>query len=138
MSTEKMPRDCHPIDAVNPHDGKRWQVFLRDSMMDRAIIRGPGVARELGYTVPESFLTPKAVFRGVRAEGEPNWLCYVARPSQAYDYRDGTCRKAWHGEVFLIYVDDFRIIRDAFWVKADQNDPDLPENHDTRFNDRLL
>jgi hypothetical protein len=137
-SEQKLPRDCHGLDAIDPFTGKKWQIYLRDATMDRAVKIGPGALKELGFTLREEVQIPKAVFQGVREEGEPNWLCYVCRPDKAYNYRTGDRCRAWPGQVFIVVVDDDLIIRRALWVKADPNMPDLPENHDTRFDKRLL
>ncbi len=92
---ESMPRDCHPKEAINPHTGDKWVVHFRDRALDRAVKLGPGAVRELGFTTPEAILNPTAIFQGDNDEGEPDWLCYVSRPSQAYDYRHGS--KAGNG-----------------------------------------
>jgi hypothetical protein len=97
-----------------------------------------GRARELAFTVPRALLNPVAIFRGVREEGEPEWLCYVSRPGQAYNYRTRDVCQAWPGEVFLIFVNDDRIIYDWRWEKADSSDPNLPENYGVRFDGRVL
>ena len=106
---ETMPRDCHPKEAINPHSGQPWTVYFRDSMMDRAVKLGPGAVREMGFTVPEAILNPKAIFQGDNDEGEPDWLCYVSSPGQAYDYRTGEKRRPWPGKVFVVKFDEFRI-----------------------------
>lgn len=107
-------------------------------MMDWAVQRGPGAARELGYTVPHTVLQPRAIFRGVRAEGEPKWYCYVSRPAHAYDRQTGELRAAWKGQVFLVIVDDDLIVARFRWAKADRVNPDLPADHETGFNERLM
>jgi hypothetical protein len=132
-----MPRDCRPFDALNPGNRETWKVYLRDAMMDWAVKRGPGAVKELGYTVRESVLKPTAIFRGDRDEGEPDWLCYVCRPPRAYDIPTGNSRTAWPGQVFLVKFDEYRILQWSGWMKADPDDPDLPENHDS-FEERLL
>jgi hypothetical protein len=116
---ETMPSDCRPVDAINPHNGKKWKVYVRKKTMEDAVKRGPGKVRELGYTVPDAFLYPKAVFRGDRDEGESNWLCYVSRPEKCYDYKTGDSRRAWLGEVFVAKLDEFRILQWFGWLKED-------------------
>jgi hypothetical protein len=125
-----MPRDCRPFDAINPHDGKKWKVYIRDRAMDKAIKRGLGTVRELGYTVPDAVLHPTAVFHGDRDEGEPNWLCYVSRPENCYDYKTGDSRRAWLGEVFVVKFDEFRILQWFGWMKD--------ENHESHFDEKVM
>jgi hypothetical protein len=93
---QAMPRDCWPIPAVNP-EGGNWEIYVRNAAMDRAVKIGPGAVRELGFILPEAVLKPTAVFRGVRDEGEAEWLCYVSRPSRSYDGKDNS-RPALRGK----------------------------------------
>jgi hypothetical protein len=88
--------------------------------------------------VREALLAPTAVFRGVREEGERDWLCYVSRPGRAYDYRTGEEVDGWEGQVFLIYVTDDRILYLWVWAQADGDNPNLPVNYASRFEERLL
>jgi hypothetical protein len=119
-----MPSDCHPLEAINPHDGKKWKVYVRDKTMDDAVKRGPGVVRELGYTVLDAVLHPAAIFRGDRDEGEPDWLCYVGRPGKCYDYKTGDVRRPWPGKLFVVKFDEFRILQWFGWIRDDN-----PEAH---------
>jgi hypothetical protein len=113
-------------------------LLLRARKIQDTAKRGEGAAKELGYTVREAVKRPTAIFRGVREEGESQWLCWVSRPSWAYDYRTGDRRTAWAGEVFLVFANDDRIIYAWRWEKADPDDPDLPENHALRFDERVM
>jgi hypothetical protein len=133
-----MPRDCAALPAINPGDGKTWELLLRHKKIDSTAKRGMGAARELAYTVPWALLHPTAIFRGLREEGEADWLCYVSVPSQAYDYRTGSLVPAWRGEVFLVFVNDDRIIYHWRWEKADPNNNRLPENSETRFDVKVM
>jgi hypothetical protein len=135
---EKTPRDCAVLPAINPSDGSQWDLLLRHAKMDSMAKRGPGAARELAFTVLWALLHPTAIFRGVREEGEHNWLCYVSVPSMAYDHKTGNQRAGWPGEVFLVFVNEDRIIYNWRWEKADVTDIRLPENHQSRFDEQVL
>ncbi len=135
-STSPTPRDCSEVPAVDA-DGSACVLLLRSRKIEETARRGSGPAHELGYTVPWAVKNPTAMFRGVREEGEPKWRCYVSRPGRAYDYRTGECRSAWAGEVFLVFVNDDRIIYNWRWEKADPNDADLPEGYASRFDERI-
>jgi hypothetical protein len=138
QSERPLPSDCRGFDAINPFDGTLWKVYVRDSAMDRAVKLGPGAVRELGFTVPESVLKPSAVFRGVRDEGEPGWLCYAAGPARMYSRATGESRRPPVGKVFLVLFDEYRIFRGSEWELADPNDATLPNGHESRFDERLL
>jgi hypothetical protein len=138
MPGKKPPRDCVGLLAIDPNTGKTWQLLLRHALMDWTAKRGTGPALELGYTVPWALLHPTAIFRGLREEGEQEWLCYASLPTEAYHYRTGQQRPAWPGQVFLVFVDDDHIIYTWRWEPADPNDPRLPENYTTRFDERVL
>jgi hypothetical protein len=125
------------MDAVSP-DGSSWKVLLRNRKMDETAKRGMGAAKELGFTVTWALMHPTAICRGIREEGESQWLCYVSRPSQAYDYRTGDCRRAWEGQVFLVFVDGDRIVYNWRWEKAAADAPELPEGYAARFEERVL
>jgi hypothetical protein len=100
--------------------------------------KGPGATRELAYTVPWALLHPTAIFRGIREEGESSWLCYVSQPTKVYDHRTGEQVPAWPGEVFLVFVNGDQLIYLWYWTDADQADPRLPDNHEGRFEERVL
>jgi hypothetical protein len=130
--------DCRPLDAINPSDGKTWQLFVRTRKIEAVAKRGMGAAKELAYTVPWAVKHPCAIFRGVRDEGEQDWLCYVAAPSQAYDYKTGDTVEAWKGEVFLVFVNDDRIIYNWRWEEADPINPKLPKDWEHRYTEKVL
>jgi hypothetical protein len=140
MSDEKKPpRDCVELQAINPADGKVWNLLLRHGKMDWvALNRGKGAALELAYTVPWALTHPTAIFRGIREDGEIDGLCYVSNPSRMYHYRSGDERPALPGTVFLIYVDDVGIVYLWRWEKSDLRDESLPANSAARFEERLL
>ena len=131
------PRDCAEVDAKHP-DGSVWKLLLRLRKREETARRGMGPTLELAHTLPGALLNPTAIFRGVREEGERNWLCYVSRPAHAYDYRTGDSRIAWPGQVFLVFVTDDRIIYNWRWEKADAEDPSVPEGYASRFEERVL
>jgi len=133
-----MPSDCVPVPTIDPVDGKPRTVFLRSAKMQEVARRGMGAARELAHSVREVLGSPTAIFRGVREEGESEWLCYSGIPSQAFDYKTGQGGKAWEGEVLLVYVNDDLIIYHWRWEKEDSRSPGLPIDHATRFNERAL
>jgi hypothetical protein len=111
---------------------------VRAFLLNRAKRIGVGAIKELVYTLREEVVRPKAIFRGEKYEGEPDWICYACRPARAYAYDTGDALPAWKGKVFLVLVDGEQIIQRVLWVKADPSNPDLPEDHGARFGERLI
>lgn len=141
-SGKSIRRGYCPVDAINPADGRKWQVLLSNEHMDYIAARGIGAAMELAHTVRWTLLNPHAIFRGVRDDqkelDEDGWLCYVATPDHAYDYKTGNRRPAWEGEVFTVYVTDENVIYGSRWYEADRSDHRLPEDYGDRFSKRLI
>jgi hypothetical protein len=122
---------------VDPEDGKLWHLLVSDQTMDLAAKRGMMHAKLLAHCVPEVVLAPFAIFRGVREEGERNFLCYCGRPKHAYA-RDGETTPPYQGEVFLVFVSDERVIYNWRWEPSGSADGKLPEGHEARFDERVL
>lgn len=138
MAEGTTPRDCVSLLAIDPNTHQTWELLLRHSLMDWTAKRGMGAALELAHTVPWALLHPTAIFRGNRDEGEPDWLCYVSLPDEAFHYRTGQRRPAWPSQVFLVFVDGDRIVYNWHWEPADPRDSRLPEQYATRFDERVL
>jgi hypothetical protein len=116
----------------------RGSYILRAKKIGETANRGAGAAKELAYTVPAALLKPTAVFRGVREEGERNWLCYCSVPAQRYDLTTGEIRRIHPGRVFLVFVNDDNIVYNWRWEQADSSHPKLPVNHASRFEEKVL
>jgi hypothetical protein len=138
MPTGKPPPGCVAIEAVSPKDGKRCEVFLRQSKIEATAKRGMGAARELAYLVPFVLQNPNAVYRGVREEGESQWLCYAGSPPDAYNHKTGERLRPWAGQVFLVFLDDDRIIYNWRWDKADADSLRLPADFARRFEEQVI
>lgn len=139
---EKVRRGYSSLDAVDPRDGKQWHVLLADSKMDWVAQQGEGRTRELAHTVRWSLMNPRAIFRGVRDDthgmDEDEWLAYVATPPKAYDHKTGREVPPWPNEVFLVFVSEERVIYNWYWSECDRYDSHLPEDYESRFDERLL
>jgi hypothetical protein len=110
--------------------------------MDFVGVRGLGAAMELADTVRWALLHPRAIFRGVREVErdmvEDNWLCYVATPGHAYDYKTGTKRPPWPNEVFMVFVTDEQVVYNWYWSECDGRQSHLPADYETRFLEKVL
>lgn len=104
--------------------------------------RSLGQAKECGYIVPHVLQQPTAVFEGLREDDDEDrrgvgWRCYCGVPDRAY-HSDGTERSAYPGQVYLVFVNEERVAYNWRWEKADADNPQLPQNYQTRFKTRLL
>ncbi len=136
---EKSRRGYRTLRAVDPRDGKPWEVLLSDRRMAEISKRGMGATQELAFNVPEVILRPTAIFRGVRSEGESEWMCYSGIPSRAFDHRTGQEVTPWRGEVFLVFADwPDRCLYNWDWVRGSPENSMLPIDHQSRFIERLL
>lgn len=104
--------------------------------------RSLGHAKECGYIVPMILQKPTAIFEGLRRDEDEDprgvgWRCYCGIPE--YSYRpDGTSGRPYPNQVYLVFVNDEGVAYNWRWEKADANDPKLPQDHDTRFKQRVL
>lgn len=130
------------VKAIDPRDGGEWDLLISHEKMGWVAQQGEGAAKELGYTVRPALLTIRGIYRGVRdlekGIDEDDWLCYVATPSNAYDWKTGECRPAWKDEVLLIFVTDERVIYGWYWCKCDPQDKSRPFDHHIRFKEQVL
>jgi hypothetical protein len=130
------------VTAVDPHDGGTWNVLISPKLLEWVKRNGMGRTRELTDSVRWSLLNPSAVYRGVRdlerEIDDDGWLCYVATPPRAYDYRTGNARRPWEGEVLMVCVTDERELYGWWWVEADPDDARLPIGHQQRFREKVF
>jgi hypothetical protein len=98
-------------------------------------------AKECGVIVPQILQHPTAVFEGLRQDEDEDrqgvgWRCYCGIPEHAY-HSDGSERSSYPGQVYLVFVNDEGVAYNWRWEKAAPDDPDLPQNHQDRFRERL-
>jgi hypothetical protein len=144
-SKRKTRRGYESLLAVDPHDHGEWDVLLSAAKIGQIAQLGkrrPGAIKELIDTVRWSLRGAKHIFRGVRDDkqdlDEDPWLCYVARPSHAFDWKTGERRQAWVDEVFLLYVTDERVVYHWYWDHCDPDNPALPLNYRLRFGKQVF
>jgi len=130
--------------AVNPEPN---QPDLRLICLQERIT----FAKQLGYfgaimeavkLVPFTLKNPIAIFEGLRPpddkySGEsPGWLCYCSRPICDFTRSGQECNPKPR-KVFLVFVNDDRIIFDWGWEDADGEALDdkryMPRDYKTRF-----
>jgi hypothetical protein len=141
-SKTKERRGYATLQAVDPHDGGQWDVLLSHDQMDWIAANGKGAARELADTVRWSLLNIRHLYRGVRDDDrdvdDDGWLCYVATPEHAYNWKSGEKVRSWPHQVFLVYVTDERVVYHWRWDDCSEDDPHLPVDYLKRFRDKVF
>ncbi len=104
--------------------------------------RSLGHAKECGYIVPMILQKPTAIFEGLRRDEDEDprgvgWRCYCGIPEHSYR-ADGTAGRPYPNQVYLVFVNEDGVAYNWRWEKADADDPKLPQDHDTRFKQRVL
>ena len=104
--------------------------------------RSLGHAKECGYIVPMILQQPTAIFEGLRKDEDEDlrgvgWRCYCGIPEHSYA-SDGTAKRPYPNQVYLIFVNEDGVVYNWRWEKADDEDLKLPKDHQTRFKKRAL
>ena len=128
--------------AFDPSDGGACEVLVSFDRMQTVGRRSMAHAQECGHLVPATLQHPQAVFEGLCWDEDEDprgygWRCYCRIPDKAYR-PDGTERSPYPGQVYLVFVNDERVAYNWRWEKADNDDADLPRDHQTRFKQRVL
>lgn len=120
-SKTKERRFYRNIRARDPHDLGEWEILISPDFYEYTQKRGMGKTREFVDIVRQAVLNPRKLFRGIRDDevdvDDDDWLCYVATPSHAYNYRTGDkCPVVWDKSVMLVYVTDERVLYNWYWA----------------------
>jgi hypothetical protein len=130
--------DREVVPAIDPETGKAMSVYITHRDMDRTARRGMGAALELAETVRFTLLNPKNIYRGVREEGEVDWLCYCSVPPCRYILSTGSEGSVPLDRVFLVFVNDDHVAYAWYWTQCDPRDRYQPMGYDTRFDRTAL
>jgi hypothetical protein len=130
------------LQAVNPAGGTACEVQISFDRMQAVARRSLGHAKECGYIVPAILQKPTAIFEGLRQDEDEDprgvgWRCYCGIPEHSYR-PDGTAGRPYPNQVYLVFVNEEVVAYNWRWEKADPDDPRLPQNHSTRFKQRVL
>jgi len=134
QSPESVRAGYSTLQAINPHSGVVWEVFLSQLQQAKTAKLGMGKTKELAYLVPETLMKPQAVFIGLRDEGDEG-LCYVGSPSCSYRGTDGKQADPWVGQVYLVFVNKDKVVFSWRWERGVNG---MPENYDKRFSKQVL
>ncbi len=130
------------VKGKDPRGSTPRAITVSNHKLRAAARRSVGQMKECQFVLPMVLQEPTAIFEGLkRAADEPytgcGWFCYCGVPRTAYG-RDGTAREPWPNEVFLVFVTDEFVAYNWYWCAAAPDDPNLPDEHGTRFRKRLL
>ena len=131
--------------AVEPKDGTTTcEVQISFNRMQTVGRRSLGHAKECGLILPMILQKPTAIFEGLRRDEDEDedprglgWRCYCGAPDQSYR-SDGTSAPPYHGQVYLVFVNDERVAYNWRWEQADLDNRTLPVGYKSRFKQRLL
>lgn len=124
--------------CVNPFDGKTWDIRVSRLRVAAIAKRGMGPAKEMAFILPMILRKPKAIFQGVREDGESEWLCYSGIPSCSYRGPSGDQRQAYTDEVFLVFVNADRVAYNHRWEACDPDNVNVPHATPDRFIRRVI
>jgi hypothetical protein len=86
--------------------------------------------------VRDALKMPVAIFKGLKRVGEEESLCFVSNPTARFS-NTGTEIPVPPGFVFLVFVNDNRLVTNWRFELASRNNPQYPEQFDDRFNVQL-
>lgn len=130
-----MPRLRYRLKALDPLDNPGVQtrvIGLEDGQMKALNDGQHDVKLSRIQLAAEVAQDPVAVFQDWKRPEHEDGLCYVGRPS--HDFRGVEIETPPPPNmVFLVYTKPSGKITDWRWEKADPNNPDFPEDYQTRF-----
>jgi hypothetical protein len=126
----------YEISAIDPFDkaGKKRRViqaqieFIMKSGLEHRFYR-LRLIKEVGEN-------PTAIYQGWNRLGYEESLCYVGRPRIDFP-SDGIELPRPPGKVFAVFVTASGKCEDWRWEPCDPKNPELIENHDTRFGKKI-
>jgi hypothetical protein len=133
--------------AVNPKTGKiDFELTLSYNKLVFVVKsrQNVGDKKTVLHTIGEVLTKPCALFEGIRFDEDekhscnaPGWLCYCGKPEKRYK-ADGSSTTVREDMVFLVFVNEERIIYNWTWEKVDldllsQKRQYLPVDHEQRF-----
>lgn len=134
-------RGCLTIKAYDPETKGEIEVYLSHERLLAVGKRSKGQVLEAAELVPQVLQCGGPVFEGFRTEEDEDkrgvgWRCYCGIPDRSYS-SDGERRAPRRGQVYLVFVNEDRVVYNWRWEKADRNDPQIPEDVENRFTRRL-
>lgn len=135
------------LEGVNPITGDKVAITLSNHKLS-SMVKNKNQCQlfDTKRVLPEILNQPYRIFEGLkRNEDEPynaddigyGAYCYCGIPKTAYDCH-GKPRPPLKGEVFVAFVTDEFVAYQWYWCKCDEEDSNLPTNHETRFRRQAL
>jgi hypothetical protein len=139
----KTRRGCLTINAVDPTNGKTYEVLISYEKMHKVCSRSKGQVLDCAKNVPYTLQHPLHIYEGLcRDEDEKEsddvgWRCYCCVPPHAYS-KDGSEREPWPNQVFLVFVNAEKIAYNWYWHVCDEGSSTHPKSYQTRFVKEVL
>lgn len=136
-------REYLMIQAIDPEKGTLTaKIQISYARMHALGRRSKGQTNECAFIVPIILQKPTAIFEGLRSDNDEDrrgygWRCYVGLPLCHYR-QDGEQVDPLDGMVYVVFVNTDGIAYNWRWEQADETDPKLPINHETRFAKRWI
>ena len=135
---------CHELEARDPYakdpnENVVRSVYLRTGKYDAWIKKGSAAhVFDVQRLMPFVLRNPTSIWKGVRHDGEhwDEWICYCGVPQQHYSNGEIVPMQR-PGYVFLSFVESGWYVFGFRLVKCDPIDNKLPEDWETRFDERI-
>ena len=134
-------RDALAVNAFDPTTAGDMTVYISYERVQAVGKRSKGQIKEAAYLVPQALQCRGPVFEGLCTEEDEDkrgvgWRCYCSLPSKSYSPDGDECPPR-RGQVYLVFVNEDRVVYNWRWERADTDHPDLPRGHEARFKRRL-
>jgi len=134
-------RDYLTIKAYDPATKGEIDVYLSHARLLAVGRRSKGQILEAAEVVPQVLQCRGSVFEGFRSDEDEDkrgvgWRCYCGVPDRSYS-PDGERCPPRRGQVYLVFVNEDRVVYNWRWEKADPDDPQVPQGVENRFTRRL-
>jgi hypothetical protein len=134
-------RDLLAINAYDPESKGEIEVYISHERLLAVGRRSKGQILEAAELVPQVLQCRGPVFEGFRKEEDEDkrgvgWRCYCGIPDRSYS-QDGERCPPRRKQVYLVFVNEDRVVYNWRWELADPDDPLLPQGVENRFARRL-
>lgn len=130
--------------AIDPRDGKRFEVLIPHHRIQWAHRCGIGAIYEMAEIVPSVLLEPQRIFEGLRIDDDEDrvsesdgWLGYSASRPHGFHYETGEQIKK-HERVLLVFVNKDLTAYNWRWEAEDPDEPGAPTGWRKRFKRKVL
>jgi hypothetical protein len=134
-------RERLTIKAFDPVTGGEMDIYISHQRLQAVGKRSRGQVMEAAFVIPQVLQQQGPVFEGLCTDTDEDrrgvgWRCYCGVPDRSYTAEGEKCPPR-RGQVYLVFVNEDHVAYNWRWEQADPNNPNLPLNHENRFQRRL-